>query len=483
MKTAAGAARAVLGTALAAGMLLGGCEGNVNDDTVPVLPIDVVSRTASGALPSGRSYGPSISGDGRLVTFTARSPGMHPLDTNSFTDVFVRDTETGTTTLVSINAQRTGAGNGHSKNARISPDGGFVAFWSQASNICSIPGWQDNNYSPDIYVHCLKYGTTLPVSVSVEGGMLGLRWEQGGCIPDIATDGSYVYVVFENPSPVTDKYQIWLRRIPIDSFEPNQLQPDLGVTYLVSVPCAGQGSYANDDCKNPVITLTLDSILVAWDSKASILTTDQTGGKRNVFLRTMNKSTPDTGTTYMITACTLYPDGDSYVPVISRDGTYVAFTSAATNLHITGGDTDYNGVPDVYLKKSDNGWLRLISKGPSGLANSESFAAGISSDGRYVLFSSNASNLVEGDTNDATDVFLKDTREETVTRVSLTMFGGEPYGESGSCEEVVWDFEFKPAGGADLSGDGRTAVFQSRASNILPGIVLFDGMQIYRRKF
>lgn len=499
MKQAAGVARAILGTALVAGMLLGGCEGNVNDDSVTILPIDVASRTASGALPTGRSYGPSISLDGRFAVFTAKSSGMHPLDTNAFTDVFLRDMEAGTTRLISINATGIGAGNGNSKNARISPDGQFVAFWSQASNLVPVPDFVDDG-QPDIYVHCLRYGTTLPVSViNVQGTprALGLEWMEGGCLPDVVADEKNVYVVYETSRLIIEpdaKSQIYLRIFSRDDFDNPTLQKiGSGKTFLVST--AESGAAANGHCRNPVIALgtwpgttDIPCIFVAWDSYANNLTPDNTGNRRNVFMYVLERDKPESVLMrYMLSKSAIDnndPDGDSYVPLLSADGNYVTFTSTSSKLLAT--QDDYNGAADVFRYgpiKGISGMTR-VSEGPNGLANSASFAAGISADGRYVLFSSAASNLVENDLNDSTDVFLKDMDTGDVTRVSLTMFGGEPAGESGSINEVNYDWDqFKPCGGADLSGDGKTAVFHSRASNILPGIVIFDGMHVYRRKF
>lgn len=488
MKTANGMAR--LGTALVLGLLLGGCEGNVNDDDVPVLPIDVVSYNTSGSFAKGSCYDPSVSRDGRYVAFFTYA-SLHPLDNNSNEDVYVRDLVEGRTTLVSINAQRTNGGNSYSENARIDPDGRFVAFCSVASNLINVAGFTDENYMPDIYVHDLLTGVTMPVTVNnSETGMIGVDW---GEFPDLVqfdadNDGSpdELYVVFSSRENVLGDSpnisQIYVRKMQISYFtDPlNLTKIQNGTTYRISKDYTPGGNEWGDGAsESPVIAKNnVDPayLTVAWQSYATNLVNVITDGTCNIFLRVFQRSDPNFGGTVLISRAsgsTQGGNGHSTAPVISEDGGYVAFVSEATNLLPT---VDSNGQPDVFRVGPLNGpWATtLVSEGNRGMANNRSMTAGISVDGRYVLFSSDASNLVEGDTNDYTDVFLKDMELGTLGRVSLTVFGEEPSGQSG--------YSYAP-GGADLSGDGRTVVFQSRANNILPGITFFEGQQIYRRKY
>src|SRR5687768_9773023 len=97
-------------------------------------------------------------------------------------------------------------------------------------------------------------------------------------------------------------------------------------------------------------------------------------------------------------------NAQSLDPSIGSDGRYVAFTSDATNL--VAGDT--NGRSDVFVQDRQTGLTTLVSVGVSAQANGHSHDPSISADGRYVAFSSDASNLVSGDTNGATDVFVHD---------------------------------------------------------------------------
>ena len=104
-------------------------------------------------------------------------------------------------------------------------------------------------------------------------------------------------------------------------------------------------------------------------------------------------------------------DGN-WTPWISADGRYVVFYSDSSNL--VSGDT--NGANDVFLHDMQTGTTSRISVSSSGTAgNSESFFPSISADGRYVVFTSAATNLVSGDTNGIEDVFVRDLQAGTTT--------------------------------------------------------------------
>ncbi len=139
---------------------------------------------------------------------------------------------------------------------------------------------------------------------------------------------------------------------------------------------------------------------------------------------------------------------------ISADGRYVIFESSATNL--VAGDT--NAKPDIFMKDRLTGNTVMISSDSSGNEGNEasflSAPGGISADGRYVVFQSNATNLVGGDTNASTDVFLKDTRTGTTVRVSTDSSGNQANGTS----EV-----------RGISADGRYVLFESNATNLVDG--------------
>ena len=115
-------------------------------------------------------------------------------------------------------------------------------------------------------------------------------------------------------------------------------------------------------------------------------------------------------------------DGRSFVPAISADGRYAAFYSDASNL-VTG---DANGARDVFVRDLQTGETTRVSVDGAGAeANGDSFEPAISADGRFVAFSSAATNLVAGDSNEANDVFVRDRQANTTTRVSVGLAGRE----------------------------------------------------------
>jgi Ca2+-binding RTX toxin-like protein len=149
-------------------------------------------------------------------------------------------------------------------------------------------------------------------------------------------------------------------------------------------------------------------------------------------------------------------NSDSYSPSISADGRFVAFTYGAS--FPVPGDT--NSSRDIFVRDTLTNTTTRVSVDSAGNpANFRSYNASISADGRFVAFSSDASNLVPGDTNPETDmvgrdIFVRDTLTNTTTRVSVDSAGNQGNSSSDS-----------PA----ISADGRFVAFDSKSSNIVPG--------------
>jgi Tol biopolymer transport system component len=141
---------------------------------------------------------------------------------------------------------------------------------------------------------------------------------------------------------------------------------------------------------------------------------------------------------------------DSLFPSISADGRFVAFYSQASNL--VPGDT--NNTSDIFVRDLLTNTTTRVSVDSAGnQGNSFSLGASISADGRFVAFYSEASNLVPGDTNSSRDIFVRDRLTNTTTRVSVDSAGNQGNGDSSS---------------PSLSDDGRFVAFPSDASNLVP---------------
>lgn len=147
----------------------------------------------------------------------------------------------------------------------------------------------------------------------------------------------------------------------------------------------------------------------------------------------------------------------TYTPEISGDGKFVAFRSSASNL--VSGDT--NGANDIFLRDIEQETTIRVSVSSLGVeANGASAAPRISHDGKYVVYSSAASNLVSDDTNGYADAFVYNRMDGTTTRITVNTSGAEANNNSGQ---------------PDISADGRFVVFESSASNLVSGVNPYGG--------
>jgi hypothetical protein len=185
---------------------------------------------------------------------------------------------------------------------------------------------------------------------------------------------------------------------------------------------------------------------ILFESDATNLVAGDTNGRRDVFLRDRQLGT----TTRVSTSSTGgQGNGESRARGISGDGRFVLFDSAASNM-ITG---DTNAKTDVFVKDRQTGATSRVNlSSGEAQANNSCYGAGISADGRYVLFGGSASNLVSGDTNALGDAFLRDRQAGTTKRVSVGAAGAQANGESSAVA---------------LSSNGRYVIFYSSAANLV----------------
>ncbi len=197
--------------------------------------------------------------------------------------------------------------------------------------------------------------------------------------------------------------------------------------------------------------LSADGRYVVFVSGATNLIPNDTNNMEDVFIK--DRQTGATTRVSVASQSGEQANNGSGSAVISGDGRYVAFYSAATNL--VSGDT--NGVGDIFVHDRQTGLTTRVSVNSSGHEangeNSDSYMA-ISGDGRYVAFSSEATNLVSGDTNNAGDIFVHDRQTSQTRRVSVASNGAEANGGSGA---------------VDISDDGRYVAFSSGGTNLVAG--------------
>jgi Tol biopolymer transport system component len=323
----------------------------------------------------------SISATGRFVAFSSAHPNLVEDDGNYFDDVFVRDRVRGETTRVSVGS--TGAvPNSDSAFPSISANGRFVAFASLASNL--VPG--DRNHRGDIFVRDLRRGKTTRVGVSSTGAEAndGSIW-----LPAISDNGRFVAFFSRSTNLVPNDHN------GIADFFVRDLKR--GETTRVSVSSTGEEA---NDTSLFYPSISANGRFVAFTSWASNLVAgDENGHHEDVFVRDRKR-----GVTTRVRennrTCCLY----SGIPSISANGRFVAFESPAPDL-VKG---DRNDHVDVFLHDRKRGRTTLLSVSSEGTqGNDESSFPVISANGSFVAFSSLSSNLVGGDRFNTADTFVR----------------------------------------------------------------------------
>lgn len=393
---------------------------------------EAVSRTTTSGTPNQGSYSPSISENGRYVAFESDASDLGG-DNSGVRDIFRRDRWTGAITHVSVGIS--GLGKGNSFLPKISPDGGYVAFSSVASNL--VTG--DSNGVSDVFVRDVAAGTTTRVSVTNSGGQADKASDQ----PAISRDGRYV--AFR--SDATNLPAVGDTNAAADVFVRDRIA---GGTARVSIDSAGGQS--NAASSEP--SISADGQRIVFSSSATNLVGGDSNGYADVFLRNRSDSTT---TRISVTAGSGQgTGGGSSTPSIAAAGFHVAFSSSATNL-VSG---DSNGRSDVFLRDLTTATTTRVSISSSGAEATGapigpgSWYPGISADGRFVAFTSYATNLVVSDTNDESDVFVRDIWLGQTTRQSLTW--DDQQGDSGALLSGA-----TASSAVTLSSDGRYLAFHS----------------------
>lgn len=278
-------------------------------------------------------------------------------------------------------------------------------------------------------------GRTELVSLAYDGTQ-GIR---GSEMPSISADARYVaFISFaENLVPGGP--------VPDPNYQLDVFVRDRQTGTTERVPVGIGGGKGNNVSDSPAITGA--GRFVVFRSFASNLVPGDTNGSWDIFV-----ADRWTGTIERVSVGSgAAQANDASVELsVSGDGRYVAFTSYATNL-VPG---DVNEVPDVFVRDRQTGTTTRVSVTAGGSeSNGESYAPSLSADGRYVAFTSSASNLVSGDVNGVPDVYVRDRQTGTTTRVSVGSGGEQGNG---------------PSYQASISADGRVVAFNSEASNLVP---------------
>lgn len=384
-----------------------------------------VSINSLGDQANGHSDSAVLSNDGRYVAFTSYATNLVDNDNNAQRDIFVHDRQSGATERVSIGAG--GEANGASWQPAISGDGRYVVFTSDADNL--VPN--DDNGNADIFLYDRERRTTELLSRSTTGE----QSNAGSYNPSISADGRYVAFASQADNLVAadgnNTYDIFIH------------DRDTKTTDRLSVHSDGTEANGMSDLPR----LSADGRQVTFYSFATNLVSADTNNAFDIFWHnrdtgeTRRASTAGDGT---------QGNGHSFFHALSPDGRYVTYMSLASNL-VAG---DNNAAADVFITDLQTGATRLVSvsagggpvnnavdsatfdryidevlkgelhapRGPENYSPTADFLhPAIANNGSSVVFDSSATNLTEGDTNDAADIFIS-SRSNPNSDHHLTVF-------------------------------------------------------------
>jgi Tol biopolymer transport system component len=460
------------------------------------LTTTLVSVNLSGlAGGNGDSIPTGISSNGQYVLFESSASDLVPGDTNNAADVFIRDLSAGTTTLVSANTNGV-AGNQGSRGSVMTPDGRYVAFVTDASDL--VTG--DTNGIADVFVRDLQGGVTTLVSVSATAS--SYPGKTSSEFPDITPDGRYVafYSTATNlVSGVPDASAIYVRDLIsgattwASSGALGAVQSAVSATSVVAYShaisadgrfVAYQASPVNGSYLQPAGVILRYNVFsgvtdVVHTNAArpfpgppeSLRTLDMTPDGRFIAFVANTNSSPNSTCVYVWDsqsgAITLASgDLSNNVPAnsacdrpnLDASGRFVLFLSSATNLVTNALAGDYH----VYVRDLQAGTTTLVDADTNGFGPVTSMASApqMTPDGRFVAFECPDVNLVPRDRNRAYDLFVRDLARGTTDLISerdATLPTATPTGLS-----LLSPYSVSP--------DGRYAAFASEAGDLVPGV-------------
>jgi Tol biopolymer transport system component len=518
----------------------------------------LVSVAVGGVFANGASTDPVMTPDGRWIAFISAATNLVAGDTNGIPDVFIRDLVAQTTTLVSVGAN---GANSVMDTPVITPDGKHVAYFSTAKGIAT---GVSASSSGEIYVRDRLANVTIWAStnaativssilhldnmpsyhpaLSADGNFVAFKtgWTNGSTAPsspgvaaalifrcdltagtnsvistngipswffpedhvygpEISADGRFVTCVATNKTPASStSVQLWDAQsgtnvavsvtqtgsLPANTFSDNPaISPDgrfviflsnatnlvanvisngfhiylrdfqTGITQLIDADTNGIGSIDN---LGAALALSADGQAVVFDSPDGNLVKDDNNSSADVFLRNVAIGANELISCRDTNVIFKTANGISSVSQLSLsdDGRWAAFSSYAND--IVPGDT--NHVSDVFVRDLVGGTNVLVSAGINGnpASGGPSFGPVISQNGRFVVFVSLVTNPIAGQSNLLSNIFLRDLQAHTTVLVSVSTNGVSP-GDGDASDPVP-------------SQDGRYVAFLSKAKNLKSGV-------------
>ena len=343
---------------------------------------DAIGSSVRDALPygDGDAFPTQISGDGKKI-FMSAFGRMSPTSSSLYRNGYVYDIESSTYEMINFTSDGT-LPNGDvifTGWTAISRDGRYLSFVSSATNL--VPG--DTNGISDLFVFDSQLRTIKRANVSTTG----IQANDNSLVPALSRDGRFV--VFHS---LADNLVVGDTNGTNDIFVHDLLS---GETNMVSVRNDGQTVIAD----SAYASINEDGRFIAFQSDGNQFVPGDNNGSHDIFVKDRL-----TGNIELVSASSNGVPGNSYstLPVISSDGRFVVFTSAANNLV----QNDSNGKVDVFVHDRTLKTTRLVSVTQSGAqTNADSYQPTISGDGQFVVYNSDASNITSNDSNNLSDFF------------------------------------------------------------------------------
>lgn len=379
---------------------------------------------------NGAGYNLALSANGKFVAYQA-SRTSQPAGT--YSGIILRySLETGFTELIQTNAPTSIPTAAETRNLDMTPDGGIIAFVANSNGVSGA-------------TTCVQVWDAATGVTTLASGDLTNNVTTGSISTRPVLDSSGRFVTFLSSATglvtnaVNGAWHLYVR--------------DLlnATTTLANADASGVGS--------PLIAVSVPSLsadvrFVAFEGEDGSLVANDNNRALDVFVRDLVA-----GTNELISVChpmlvSRTANGASSLSTFSAsaDGRFIAFASDADNLAVT----DTNGLRDVFVRDLATGTNLLISTAPAGwVGNGHSTEPALSGNGRYVAFTSSATNLVASDLNNTTDVFVQDLQ------TGVTLLASRKASGAGSA-----------SGNSDapsLSADGRWLLFRSLAPDLAAG--------------
>jgi Tol biopolymer transport system component len=383
----------------------------------------LVSKDSNAVVGNDVSAQSAIDASGRYIVFESEATNLAgAFTTLNRRHIYRKDTVSGEVVLVSSDAAGLEANN-DSASPRISDDGRYVVFESQATNLSSIA----TGGTLQVYLKDLADG-----SVDLVSSALGVVANNLSENPDVSNDGRYV--VFES---------LATNLTALDTVGASQIYlKDLSNAAIAMISQnTTQSAGGSGDSNRP--SMSADARFIVFDSIAGDSLVPLATTIRSVYL--VDTMSPNTTELISVDTNEIQGNGPSTNPSISDDGNFVAFESGATNL-VAGGTT----FSDIYRRDRFSGETLLVSTA-DGLTSGDhdSVGASISSDGRFVAFVSAATNLVTETSLVLDDIFVRNFA--TMPTVSLRKINLTPTGAEAGDNSA----------NASISADGRYVSFDS----------------------